>query len=131
MEMQILTWISPTDDQVVLNVGGVPFLTVVESDSAAIGTLGGNLALGANYLNYDGTAGKGIRFTSSQQLIIENTELYINNLPAESDPATTVLVPGPDGCVSTRTVDQIRSDIGAVSTSDPRLSDASTINNDY
>src|SRR5690606_37537676 len=42
---------------------------------------------------------------------------YINNLPAKSDPATTVLVPGPYGCVSTRTADQIRSDIGAAAAS--------------
>lgn len=320
-----------TDDQAVLNVGGVPFLTVAESESAAIGTLGGNLALGENYLNYDGTADKGIVFTSSQQLVIKNTDgialgdakqmvsiredtgngntgngagislhgndgvsatrlfggikaykensttgnydasvyiqtranssypanalrldsdqngyiknklmvgsldetptvnlavyedgynacllsvgdafsgpnaglvigvdtvvrtngtplnsqcviradgygrsiyvqgetatpnvfdtfiacekldaygdyktvtiadklvvdgnLYIDNLPAKSDPATTVLVPGPDGCVSTRTADQIRSDIGAVAGNDPRLSDARVpINADY
>jgi hypothetical protein len=61
-----------TDDQVVLNVGGVPFLTVVESDSAAIGTLGGNLALGANYLNYDGEANQGVRFTRENQLVVYN-----------------------------------------------------------
>lgn len=48
-----------TDDQVVLNVGGVPFLTVAESGSAAIGTLGGNLALGANTISRDGAPNKG------------------------------------------------------------------------
>lgn len=278
-----------TDDQVVLNVGGVPFLTVAESGGAAVGTLGGNLALGANTISRDGAPNKGIgvseggiptvtataalsgdvrtvlrlyddtayeinngvgngaginlygkarddgpytnfggikiskeneilgnnsssfyiqtrkqgsepanalRLDSDQngyikgklmvgsltetpdnQLVVYNAgetdtfiqvangatgsgseagliigveadgdavlrvgggnltldaELYINNLPAKSDPTTTVLVPGPDGCVSTRTVAQIRSDIGAVSTSDPRLSDARVpINNDY
>jgi hypothetical protein len=47
--------------------------------------------------------------------VILDADLYINNLPAKSDPATTVLVPDSDGCVSTRTVAQIRSDIGAAS----------------
>lgn len=42
--------------------------------AAGLVTLGGNLALGANYLNYDGTAGRGVRFTSLHQLIIENTD---------------------------------------------------------
>ena len=54
-----------TDDQAVLNVGGVPFLTVAESESAAIGTLGGNLALGANTISRDGAADKGIGVSST------------------------------------------------------------------
>ena len=47
---------------------------VYASNEFGATTFYGNLALGANHLNYDGTAGKGIRFTSLHQLIIENTD---------------------------------------------------------